>query len=297
MVDVSHEPRWGRISEAAGEDPYLNSVMAAARVKGAQGNDYSAPDKVVTSVKHFVAYGQPEAGRDYNTTDMSLQRLWNFYLPPFKAAVDAGADTAMCSFNAINGVPGCANKYTETQILKQRWGFDGFIESDYTAVAELRACPGVNPAGGPCGHGVAEDGADAARQALNAGTDSEMVSTNYRDFGPQLVAQRAGLDAAHQRRGAPHPAREVPRRAVRAPVRRRRRRRRASSCCRENRAAARRAAQRSMVLLKNDGPTLPLDPTKSTAMIGPLGDEQARHARPVVGPRRRRTTRCRCSRA
>src|SRR5690349_2441753 len=103
MVDVSHEPRWGRISEAAGEDPYLNSVMAAARVKGAQGDDYSAPNRVVTSVKHYAAYGQPEAGRDYNTTDMSEQRLRNLYLPPFKAAVDAGADPAMCSFNAING--------------------------------------------------------------------------------------------------------------------------------------------------------------------------------------------------
>jgi beta-glucosidase len=106
MVDVSHEPRWGRISEAAGEDPYLNSVLAAARVKGAQGTDYSQPDKVVTSVKHYVGYGEPEGGRDYNTTDMSPQRLRNFYLPPFKAAVDAGADTAMCSFNAISGVPG-----------------------------------------------------------------------------------------------------------------------------------------------------------------------------------------------
>ena len=106
MVDVSHEPRWGRIAEAAGEDPYLGSVFAAARVKAAQGDDYSAPDKVVTSVKHFAAYGQPEGGRDYNTTDMSEQRLRNLYLPPFKAAIDAGADTAMCSFNAINGVPG-----------------------------------------------------------------------------------------------------------------------------------------------------------------------------------------------
>ena len=115
MVDLSHEPRWGRIAEAAGEDPYLNSVMAAARVKGAQGRDYSAPDKVVTSVKHFAAYGEPDAGRDYNTTDMSIQRLWNFYLPPFKAAVDAGSDTLMCSFNAINGVPGCANRYLETR--------------------------------------------------------------------------------------------------------------------------------------------------------------------------------------
>src|SRR5205085_627328 len=129
-----------------------------------------------TSPKHFAAYGQPEGGREYNTTDMSEQRLWNLYLPPFKAAVDAGADTVMCSFNAINGVPGCGNPETETDILKDRWGFDGFIESDYTAVAELR------------NHGVAANGADAARVALNAGTDSEMVSTNFVDFGKQLLA-------------------------------------------------------------------------------------------------------------
>src|SRR4051812_34170196 len=164
MVDVSHEPRWGRISEAAGEDPYLGSVMSAARVKGAQGSDYSAEDKVVTSVKHFAAYGQPEAGRDYNTTDMSLSRLWNLYLPPFKAAVDAGADTAMCSFNAISGVPVCANHYTETDILKHQWGFDGFIESDYTAVDELQR------------HGIAGSRCEAARAALTAGTDMDMVS-------------------------------------------------------------------------------------------------------------------------
>jgi beta-glucosidase len=273
MVDLSHEPRWGRISEAAGEDPYLNSVMAAARVKGAQGNDYSAPDKVVTSVKHFAAYGEPDAGRDYNTTDMSIQRLWNFYLPPFKAALDAGSDTLMCSFNAINGVPGCANRYLETNVLKRRWNFDGFVESDYTAVAELRACPGENPAGGPCGHGVAEDGRDAARQALNAGTDSEMVSTNYRDFGRQLVASgdvsirrindavrrilrikfRAGLfENPYVDVGAAAGKQLLP----------------------ENRAAARRAAGRSMVLLKNEGGVLPLDPAKSTAIIGPLGDDK-----------------------
>src|SRR6266540_3907045 len=189
MVDVSHEPRWGRIAEAAGEDPYLGSAFAAARVKAAQGTDYSAPDKVVTSVKHFAAYGQPEGGREYNTTDMSEQRLRNLYLPPFKAAVDAGAGTAMCSFNAISGVPGCANHETETDILKGEWGFDGFVESDYTAVAELRACPPKMPDSGPCGHGVAADGPDAAQAALNAGTDSEMVSTNIRDFGKQLLAQ------------------------------------------------------------------------------------------------------------
>src|SRR5215210_3578036 len=191
MVDVSHEPRWGRISEAAGEDPYLNSVMAAARVKAAQGRDYAAKDKVVTSVKHYAAYGQPEGGRDYGTTDMSEQRLRNLYLPPFKAAIDAGSDTAMCSFNAINGVPGCANKRLETDVLKGEWGFDGFIESDYTAVEELR------------NHGTAADGPDAGAQALNAGTDSEMVSTHIRDNGADLLRvgriSQARLDDAVRR--------------------------------------------------------------------------------------------------
>jgi beta-glucosidase len=271
MVDLSHEPRWGRIAEAAGEDPYLNSVMAAARVKGAQGNDYSAPDKVVTSVKHYAAYGEPDAGRDYNTTDMSIQRLWNFYLPPFKAAIDAGADTLMCSFNAINGVPGCANRYLETNVLKRRWGFDGFVESDYTAVAELRACPGENPAGGPCGHGVAEDGREAAELALNAGTDSEMVSTNFRDFGRQLVA---GGDVSMRR------INDAVRRILRIKFRAGLfenpyvdpSQAEGKQLLPQNRAAARRAAGRSMVLLKNEGGVLPLDPAKSTAIIGPLGD-------------------------
>jgi beta-glucosidase len=270
MVDVSHEPRWGRISEAAGEDPYLNSVMAAARVKAAQGRDYSESDKVVTSVKHFVAYGQPESGRDYNTTDMSIQRLFNFYLPPFKAAVDAGSDTAMCSFNAISGRPGCANHYTETNILKRRWGFDGFIESDYTAIAELRKCPPSKPDNGPCGHGVAANGKDAARQGLNAGTDSEMVSTNYRDYGRRLVREgkvsmRRIDDAVRRilrvkfRAGLfEHPYADV----ATAP---------SKQLLPQNRAAARRAAGRSVVLLKNDGPTLPFDAGKRTAVIGPLG--------------------------
>ena len=279
MVDVSHEPRWGRISEAAGEDPYVNSVMAAARVKGDQGNDPSAPHKVVASVKHYVAYGQPESGRDYNTTDMSLSRLWNLYLPPFKAAVDAGAQTAMCSFNALNGVPGCADRYTETQVLKHQWGFDGFIESDYTAVAETRSCPPVNPNSGPCGHGVAADGPEAAQFALNAGTDSEMVSTNFRDFGAQLVASgrvpmsrindavrrilrvkfRAGLFDHISFNHADNRTTPIP------PA---------------YRAAARKAAQKSMVLLKNDNATLPFNPAKRTAVIGPLG--QSSHD--MLGP-------------
>jgi beta-glucosidase len=274
MVDVSHEPRWGRIVEGNGEDPYVGSVMAAARVKGAQGTDYSRRDKVVTSVKHFVAYGQPEGGRDYNTTDMSESTLRNLYLPPFKAAVDAGSDTVMCSFNAINGVPGCANRYTETQILKKEWGFDGFIESDYTAVAETRACPPVKPNEGPCGHGTAADGPEAGADALMAGTDSEMVSTNIRDYGAQLLSQhritmtrlndavrrilrvkfRAGLFS--------HPY--VNQAKATDP---------ASFLTPADRHAARIAARKSMVLLKNDGATLPFDPAKKTVVIGPLGDD------------------------
>src|SRR3954468_16892471 len=274
MVDVSHEARWGRISEGNGEDPYLGSVMAATRVRAAQGRDYSAPDKVVTSVKHFAAYGQPEGGREYGGTDMSENRLRNLYLPPFKAAIDAGADTAMCSFNAISGVPGCANEETETEILKKEWGFDGFIESDYTAVAERRASPPKTPDEGPCGHGVAADGPDAGALALNAGTDSEMVSTNIRDNGKQLLAQhrismRRIDDAVRRilrvkfRAGLfEHPYVDVAK--AQDP---------ASFLTPADRAAARKAAGESMVLLKNSGATLPLDPNKSTAVIGPLGDD------------------------
>ncbi len=279
MVDVSHEPRWGRIAEGAGEDPYLGSVLAAARVKAAQGSDYSAPDKVVTSPKHYAAYGQPEGGRDYNTTDMSEQRLRNLYLPPFKAAVDAGADTAMCSFNAINGVPGCGNHETMTDILKGEWGFDGFVEADWAAVAEMRACPPVNPDSGDCGHGVAADGPDAAALALNAGLDSEMTSTLIRDYGAELLRQgRISMprvnDAVRRilrvkfRAGLfEHPYVDVSK-AEPAQLRP------------DAVAAARKAAGRSMVLLKNDASTLPLDPAKDTAVIGPLGNDG--HA--MLGP-------------
>ena len=282
MVDVSHEPRWGRISEAGGEDPYLNSVFAAARVKAAQGSDYSDDDKVVTSVKHYAAYGQPEAGRDYNSTDMSERRLHDLYLPPFKAAVDAGADTAMCSFNSINGEAGCASKRLETDLLKKQWGFDGFIESDYTAVSELRACPPKNPDEGPCGHGVAADGPAAAAAALNAGTDSEMVSQNIRQFGKQLLAQgkisQSRIDDAVRRilrikfRAGlfddPYiddPTPEATEKAMLLP---------------DAVKAARKAAGRSMVLLKNEGGTLPLKTGLKTAVIGPLGDDG--HA--MLGP-------------
>src|SRR6266498_526552 len=263
MVDLSHEPRWGRIAEGAGEDPYLGSVFAAARVEAAQGADYSALDKVVTSVKHFAAYGQPEGGREYNTTDMSEQRLRNFYLPPFKAAIEAGAGTVMCSFNAISGVPGCANHETETDILKKEWKFDGFIESDYTAVDELIR------------HGIAGNGADAAEAALNAGTDSEMVSTNIRDNAQQLLADHritmGRIDDAVRRilrvkfRAGLFDQPYVDQAKATDPT---------SFVTAADRAAERAAAGKSMVLLKNDGGALPLDPSKSVAVIGPLGNDQ-----------------------
>lgn len=275
MVDVSHEPRWGRIAEGGGEDPYLGSVYAAARVTGTQGGSYAAPDKAVASPKHYAAYGQPEGGRDYNTTDLSTQRLRNLYLPPFKAAIDAGADTVMCSFNAVNGVPGCANPELETDVLKREWGFDGFVESDYTAVAELRACPPVEPAEGACGHGVAADGPSAGALALNSGTDSEMVSTYLRDYGERLLAERrismARLDDA---------VRRILRVKFRAGLFERpyadlaKAQDPASFVTPADRKAARAAAARSMVLLKNSGGVLPLSTTRRTAVIGPFGDDQ-----------------------
>jgi beta-glucosidase len=156
MVDVARDARWGRITEGAGEDTYLGSAFARARVRGFQGPDYSRPDRVVACAKHYVAYGAAEAGRDYNTTDMSEQRLREVYLPPFHAAVDAGVATLMSAFNDINGVPASGNRFTLTKVLRGEWGFDGFVVSDYTSVTEMIA------------HGYAADGADAARLALTA---------------------------------------------------------------------------------------------------------------------------------
>jgi beta-glucosidase len=283
MVDVSHEPRWGRISEAAGEDPYLNSVMAAARVKGTQGADYSAKDKLVASPKHLAAYGEPEAGRDYATTDMSENRLRNFYLPPFKAAIDAGADTAMCSFNALNGVPGCGNSYLMNDILKGEWGFDGFVESDWTAVAELRACPPLpeDHEVKDCGHGVAADAPSAAALAFNSGVDSEMTSTFMRDFGEELLSNGSvSMDRLNDA------VRRILRIKYRAglfddPYSQFEPGETADEMLKPDAvAAARTAAARSMVLLKNDDGMLPFDPAKKTAVIGPL----AKSAHDMLGP-------------
>ena len=177
MVDIARDPRWGRIVEGAGEDPYLGSVMARARVRGFQGRDYSAPDKVLACAKHWVAYGAAEGGRDYNTTDVSEITLRGVYFPPFKAAVDAGVGTFMSAFNDVNGVPATANTFTLTKVLRDEWKFDGFVVSDYTSVLEL-----IN-------HGLAANEAEAASYALNAGVDMEMVSRLYNKHGAELVRQ------------------------------------------------------------------------------------------------------------
>src|SRR5919109_2696563 len=178
MVDIARDPRWGRIAEGSGEDPYLGSTMAAARVRGFQGTNLRAPDAVLATVKHFAAYGGAEGGRDYNTVDMSERTLRAVYLPPYHAAVDAGAATVMTSFNEIGGIPSTSSSWLMTTLLRREWGFKGFVVSDWTAVAEL------------LNHGVAGTRADAGKLALEAGVDMDMVSRIYVDDLPALV--RAG---------------------------------------------------------------------------------------------------------
>ncbi|HEY0405000.1 MAG TPA: beta-glucosidase BglX [Pyrinomonadaceae bacterium] len=262
MVDIARDARWGRIAEGAGEDPYLGAAMARARVRGFQGADYSAPDRMLACAKHWVAYGAAESGRDYNTTDMSETTLREIYLPPFKAALDAGVGTFMSAFNDFNGVPSSANPFTLTKILRNEWKFDGFVVSDYESVRELM------------NHAVAANESEAARQALGAGVEMEMVSRLYNQHVPQLIRQgklsMLQLD-------------EAVRRILRIKLRlglfehpyADEARERAALTNPEHAAAARRIAARSMVLLKNEGATLPLSKSvKSIAVIGPLADSQ-----------------------
>src|ERR1700677_3022921 len=175
MVDIARDARWGRCTEGAGEDPYLGSAIARAYIRGYQGDSLSAKDSVAASVKHFAAYGAAEAGRDYNTTDMSELLLRQVYLPPYHAAVEAGAATVMSSFNSLNGVPATANPFLLQTILRDEWGFDGPVVSDYTAVMELTH------------HGIALDAAVASQKALIAGVDIDMMSHYYDAELPALV--------------------------------------------------------------------------------------------------------------
>jgi beta-glucosidase len=261
MVDIARDPRWGRIAEGAGEDPYLGSVLARARVRGFQGTDYSQPDRVIATAKHWVAYGAAEAGRDYNTTDVSERALRETYFPPFHAAVDAGVGTLMSAFNDVDGTPATANPFTLTKVLRGEWGFDGLVVSDYTSVMELLH------------HRLAADEAEAAQKALTAGTDMEMVSRFYAQHLPELVKTGAVPVAVVD---------EAVRRILRIKVRAGlfehpyvdAAREKTALLTPESRALARRAAGRSIVLLRNEGGVLPLKKDLAKlAVIGPLGDD------------------------
>jgi beta-glucosidase len=265
MVDIARDARWGRITEGAGEDPYLGSVLARAYIKGYQGDDLSRPGTVAACVKHFAAYGAPNAGREYNTVDMSELTLRQVYLPPYEAAVDQGAATVMSAFNPLNGVPATADPFTLTQILRHEWRFDGFVTSDFGAVREL-----IN-------HGVAGNGAVATRKALTAGVDMDMESDLYRtqltklvktgELGEPVIDQavRRVLRVKFALGLFDHPyADETKPPDTPTP---------------EKRQFARQAAEESMVLLKNSTvipyakPVLPLDHnTRKIALIGPLAD-------------------------
>ncbi|QHL87392.1 beta-glucosidase BglX [Nibribacter ruber] len=265
MVDISRDSRWGRTAEGAGEDPYLGSLIAAARVKGFQGKDLADPRTMAACVKHFVAYGAAEAGRDYNTTDMSEYLLRDVYLPPFKAALDAGSATLMSAFNELNGVPATGNMFTMDQILRKEWGFKGAVISDWQNITEM-----VN-------HGYSKDHAQAAEQALRAGTDVDMMGEAYLKFVPELVKSgkldQKILDESVRRVlwlkfrlglfDNPYLYSDVKRekKEIRS---------------KENLAAAFDMARKSMVLLKNQGNILPLTTaTKKIAVIGPLGNNKA----------------------
>lgn len=260
MCDISVEPRWGRISEGSGEDPYLGSLIAAAMTRGYQGDDLSKDNTILACVKHFAAYGAPQAGRDYNTVDMSERWFREFYLPPYKAAIDAGALSVMASFNELDGVPAHASKHLMTDILKGEWGFEGFVVSDYTGINEMIM------------HGYAENEEHAAELSMNAGLDMDMMSAAYMNHMTGLVksgkVSEKTLDEAVRRilniKAAlgllddPYkycdPERE-----------------KARTLTDENKAFARKLAAESMVLLKNNG-ILPLKKGEKVAVLGPMAN-------------------------
>src|ERR1700733_9425054 len=273
MVDISRDPRWGRVVEGAGEDPFLGSAVAAAKVEGYQGSSYADPDKMAATVKHFAAYGAPVAGREYNTVDMSTQQLFNDYLPPYKAAIDAGAATVMSSFNSLDGVPNTANPDTLTNILRNEGGFVCTVLSDYQAVQELED------------FGYAANGAQAAEESLNAGLDIEMAVTlgqtsgnpiydTFDTYGPKLL--REGKITMSQLNTAVRHvltlkylagmfSNPYPGSASRVA---------SFELTQAHLNAARTMADESMVLLNNNNHALPLSAsTSSIAVVGPFGDD------------------------
>jgi beta-glucosidase len=282
MVDIARDARWGRIVEGAGEDPYLGSAMAAAYVRGYQGARLNDPQSMMACVKHYVAYGAAEAGRDYNTVDISERTLFQVYLPPFHAAVDAGAGSIMSAFNTLNGVPSTSNWFTLTHILRQEWGFQGIVISDYGSVSETIA------------HGIAVDGKTAARKAILAGLDIDLEGNEYSRHLAELVRSGAvpesAVDQAARRMLRvkfalglfDHPYVPEPRVSEATPAGK-------PQLDPAHVELARTVAERSFVLLKNaesgGKPTLPLNPEiRTVALIGPLADSAA----DMLGPWRAR---------
>lgn len=260
MVDICRDGRWGRMAEGSGEDPYLGSEVAKAMVKGYQGSDLAQKNTLLSCVKHFALYGAPDAGLDYNTVDMSHWRMYNYYFPPYKAAVDAGAGSVMASFNVVDGIPATGNKWLLTDVLRNQWGFNGMVVSDYTGILEMMA------------HGMGNL-QQVSALAANAGTDMDMVTEGYMSTLEQSIAEglvsMKTLDTACRRiletkyklglfaepylyLDAKRPKKEIYTEA--------------------HRTAARRLAAETFVLLKNDGNLLPLQKRGKIALIGPLGD-------------------------
>ncbi len=262
MVDIARDPRWGRISEGSGEDPYLGSLIAGAMVRGYQGNNLTANNTVMACVKHYALYGAAEAGRDYNTVDMSRIKMYQYYLPPYKAAVDAGVGSIMSSFNEVDGVPATGNKFLLTDVLRNQWGFKGFVVSDYTSVSEMM------------NHG--EGGLQqVSALALNAGLDMDMVaegflSTLKKSLQEGKVTQKQIDDACRRILEAKYKM------GLFDDAYRHDDTQRASTqiLTDSNRMAARKFAEHSFVLLKNSNNVLPLKKSGTIALIGPLADNQ-----------------------
>lgn len=258
MIDISRDPRWGRIAESCGEDPYLTSVMGTAMIKGFQGSSLNSPTSMAACAKHFVAYGASEGGKDYNSTFVPERVLRNVYLPPFKAAVDAGCATFMTSFNDNDGVPGTANKFVLKDILRDEWKFDGMVVTDWASAAEM-----IN-------HGFCADGKDAAEKSVNAGVDMDMVSETFiknlkRSLEENVVSMQAIDNAVRNilrlkfRMGLfDNPYIATPQRVKYAE---------------EHLKAAKEAVEQSVILLKNSNGTLPLtDNVRTIAVVGPMAD-------------------------
>jgi beta-glucosidase len=262
MVDIARDPRWGRVAEGSGEDPFLGSLIAAAMVKGYQGNSLADKNTLLACVKHFALYGAAEGGRDYNSVDMSKIKMYNEYLPPYKAAVDAGVATVMSSFNDIDGVPASGNKWLLTDLLRTKWGFKGMIVSDYTSIGEM-----VNHRQG--------DINQVSAQAIKAGLDMDMVTEGYlgtlkKSLQEKKVsiadidrACRMVLEAKYKLGLFEDPYRYID--AARAAR---------EVLSESNRAAARKIARESFVLLQHDYKTLPLKKSASIALIGPLANDK-----------------------